>query len=111
MPSRWSDGSRDGVDFVLGYCHPSGEALLSRMSDFRSAVPNAGGMSVSVAAPTAGIAVRDAVIDDVATIREIYACHVRYGFASFEVVPPDEDEIERRRQEVLLQGLPYLVVE
>ena len=54
---------------------------------------------------------RDAVTGDVPAIREIYACHVRYGFASFEEVPPDEAEMERRRQEVLRHGLPFLVAE
>ena len=68
-------------------------------------------MSMPVTRPAAAIAVRDAVAGDVPAIREIYACHVRYGFVSFEKVPPDEAEMERRRQEVLLRKLPYLVIE
>ena len=68
-------------------------------------------MSMPVTRPAAAIAVRDAVAGDVPAIREIYACHVRYGFVSFEEVPPDEAEMERRRQEVLLRKLPYLVIE
>jgi len=48
---------------------------------------------------------------DVAAIQAIYAHHVLYGSASFEEIPPDEAEIERRRTAVLAQDLPYLVAE
>jgi L-amino acid N-acyltransferase YncA len=49
--------------------------------------------------------------EDIAAITAIYAHHVRYGLASFEVVPPDVNEMTRRRSEVLARGLPYLVAE
>jgi L-amino acid N-acyltransferase YncA len=48
---------------------------------------------------------------DVAAITAIYAHHVLHGVASFEEVPPGEDEIARRRAEVVGRGLPYLVAE
>ena len=48
---------------------------------------------------------------DVAAIAAIYAHHVRTGLASFEIVPPTEEEIARRRAEVLKRGLPFLVAE
>ncbi|MEX0807822.1 MAG: N-acetyltransferase family protein [Dongiaceae bacterium] len=48
---------------------------------------------------------------DAAAIRAIYAHHVLYGSASFEEIPPDAAEIERRRVAVTALGLPYLVAE
>lgn len=55
--------------------------------------------------------VRDATRSDVPTIQAIYAHHVLHGAASFEEVPPDEAEMNRRREEILARGLPYLVAE
>jgi L-amino acid N-acyltransferase YncA len=49
--------------------------------------------------------------EDVATIAAIYAHHVLNGLASFEEVPPEVEEIARRRRDVLARGLPYLVAE
>jgi len=49
--------------------------------------------------------------DDVAAITAIYAHHVLHGLASFEEVPPPEEEIARRRAAILEHGLPYLVAE
>lgn len=49
--------------------------------------------------------------EDVAHICAIYAHHVRHGFASFELDPPEVAEMARRRQDVLDAGLPYLVAE
>jgi L-amino acid N-acyltransferase YncA len=48
---------------------------------------------------------------DIAGITAIYRHHVLYGVASFEEIPPDTEEISRRRREILAQGLPYLVAE
>jgi phosphinothricin acetyltransferase len=48
---------------------------------------------------------------DVRRITEIYAYHVLHSLASFEVVPPDEVEIARRRATVRKCGLPHLVAE
>ena len=48
---------------------------------------------------------------DVARCAEIYAHHVLYGTASFEVDPPDHTEMKRRRAAVLDIGLPHLVAE
>jgi len=61
--------------------------------------------------PFADIAVRDATPADMAAIREIYAHHVLHSVASFEEVPPDEAEMNRRREEVVAKGFPYLVAE
>jgi phosphinothricin acetyltransferase len=57
------------------------------------------------------IAIRSSRDDDVAEIAAIYRHHVLHGMASFEEIPPDEDEIARRRREILAQGLPHLVAE
>jgi phosphinothricin acetyltransferase len=57
------------------------------------------------------VAIRSSRDDDVAAIAAIYRHHVLHGVASFEEVPPDEDEIARRRGEILAQGLPHLVAE
>lgn len=56
-----------------------------------------------------GVVVRDSEPADIGAIREIYSHHVSHGFASFEEVPPDRVEMERRRAEILARGLPYLV--
>lgn len=43
------------------------------------------------------------------TVTEIYREQVTHGFATFETIPPDLDEMTRRRAEILAAGLPYLV--
>jgi phosphinothricin acetyltransferase len=48
---------------------------------------------------------------DVASVQAIYAYHVLHGLASFEIEPPDVDEMRRRRQAVVERGFPYLVAE
>ncbi|MGA7230463.1 MAG: GNAT family N-acetyltransferase, partial [Xanthobacteraceae bacterium] len=57
------------------------------------------------------IAIRSSRNDDVAAIAAIYRHHVLHGIASFEDMPPDEDEIARRRRDILALNLPYLVAE
>jgi L-amino acid N-acyltransferase YncA len=54
---------------------------------------------------------RPAQAADLPAIQEIYSHHVRTGLASFEEVPPDLQELGRRREEVMRRGLPYLVAE
>jgi L-amino acid N-acyltransferase YncA len=49
--------------------------------------------------------------DDVAAITAIYGYHVLHGVASFEEVPPGEEEMRRRRGDIIGRGLPYLVAE
>jgi L-amino acid N-acyltransferase YncA len=55
--------------------------------------------------------VRDATDADLAAVQLIYARHVLEGVASFEEVPPSASELARRRDDVLVCGLPYLVAE
>jgi L-amino acid N-acyltransferase YncA len=57
------------------------------------------------------VAIRPSLREDVPALAVIYAHHVLNGLASFEIVPPGEDEIALRREGVLKRGLPYLVAE
>ena len=58
-----------------------------------------------------GLIVRASTEADVARCAEIYGHHVLHGTASFEIDPPDLDEMKRRRAAVLDLGLPHLVAE
>ncbi len=55
--------------------------------------------------------IRESTDVDVPAIQSIYAHHVLHGTASFELEPPDLEEIERRRADVLRNGFPFLVAE
>jgi phosphinothricin acetyltransferase len=57
------------------------------------------------------ILVRVAEASDIPAIQSIYAHHVRYGLASFEEVPPDIAEMERRHRDITGRGLPFVVAE
>ncbi len=59
--------------------------------------------------PGPAITVRDATPADIPIIQGIYAHHVLHGLASFEEVPPDAAEMERRYRDILGRGLPYVV--
>jgi L-amino acid N-acyltransferase YncA len=48
---------------------------------------------------------------DMPAVCAIYAHHVRHGLATFEIEPPAEDEMARRRKNVLAGGYPYIVAE
>jgi phosphinothricin acetyltransferase len=55
--------------------------------------------------------VRDSRDGDVPALTAIYAHWVRHGRASFELDPPTEAEMARRRRAVLDQGYDHLVAE
>jgi L-amino acid N-acyltransferase YncA len=57
------------------------------------------------------VGIRSSRDGDVAEIAAIYRHHVLHGIASFEDVPPSEEEIARRRRDILALKLPYLVAE
>lgn len=57
------------------------------------------------------IVVRDARDSDLDAIHAIYVHHVGTGLGSFEEVPPEVEEMRRRRAAILADGLPYLVAE
>jgi len=60
---------------------------------------------------SADFVLREARRGDCPDIQAIYADHVRHGLASFEEIPPDLEEIERRLASVRSRDLPYLVAE
>ena len=55
--------------------------------------------------------IRPSLDTDVPAITAIYAHHVQHGSGSFEVTAPLEQEMSKRRQSVLDNGLPYLIAE
>ena len=55
--------------------------------------------------------VRPSTPDDAQALADIYGHHVLTGFGTFEEVPPDADEMARRRMTLVDQGLPHLVAE
>jgi L-amino acid N-acyltransferase YncA len=55
------------------------------------------------------ITVRDSEDADIDAITHIYAHWVRHGLASFELTPPDADEIRQRRAGILAGGYPHIV--
>jgi L-amino acid N-acyltransferase YncA len=59
----------------------------------------------------AEVLIRPSQDGDLGAITAIYAHHVLHGVASFEDVPPEAEEMARRRAEVSARGLPYLVAE
>ena len=57
------------------------------------------------------VSIRPATPDDIAAITRIYAHAVLHGSASFEIEPPSEAEMARRRWTLADGGYPYLVAE
>jgi phosphinothricin acetyltransferase len=55
--------------------------------------------------------VRPAAAQDLPAIQSIYAHHVENGLASFEEQAPSLEEMRRRYEDVVRQGLPYLVAD
>src|SRR5690242_18445672 len=55
--------------------------------------------------------IRDAEIHDARTIAEIYNHYVLNSHATFEIDPIDVEEMERRMDDSLTRGLPFLVAE
>ena len=57
----------------------------------------------------ASLDIRPAVAADLAFVTAIYDHAVRYGTATFELIPPDLAEMTRRFNELASGGYPYLV--
>ncbi len=55
--------------------------------------------------------IRSVALEDTAAICAIYNYYVQETAVTFETVPVSEVEMETRVKEVLLAGLPYLVIE
>jgi L-amino acid N-acyltransferase YncA len=54
---------------------------------------------------------RPSTVADLAAITRIYGHAVEHGTGTFEIDLPDEPEMARRREAVLVNGLPWLVAE
>jgi L-amino acid N-acyltransferase YncA len=57
------------------------------------------------------LSIRDASTADIPAITRIYAHAVRFGTASFELEPPDENEMLARFYALMGSGHPYIVAE
>src|SRR5471032_2315604 len=55
------------------------------------------------------LAIRPATTADLPTVTEIYEHAVRYGTATFELIPPDLAEMTRRYKALVDGGFPYFV--
>ena len=55
--------------------------------------------------------IRPVCSGDAAVLATIYAHHVIHGTASYETVPPDAAEMERRIARVVSAGWPWLIAE
>ncbi|OGA99887.1 MAG: GNAT family N-acetyltransferase [Burkholderiales bacterium RIFCSPHIGHO2_12_FULL_69_20] len=60
---------------------------------------------------TPALLIRPSTPADLPAITAIYAEAVLHGTGTFELDPPDESEMARRRDDVLSKGLPWLVAE
>lgn len=61
--------------------------------------------------PQPALILRPSTPADLPAITAIYAEAVQHGTGTFELEPPDEAEMARRRDDVLAKGLPWLVAE
>ena len=66
---------------------------------------------MSTRLPAADVTICACEEDHVAAITTIYAYHVLHGLASFEIEPPSEDDMRRRRLDIVSRNYPYLVAE
>ncbi|MGO9698849.1 MAG: N-acetyltransferase family protein [Xanthobacteraceae bacterium] len=57
------------------------------------------------------VRIRPGTTDDIAAITRIYADAVKHGTATFEIEPPEEAEMARRRHALLAKNYPYVVAE
>lgn len=55
--------------------------------------------------------IRPSTEADLAAVSAIYAHHVRHSPATFELEPPEQAEMARRRKLLVDKGLPWLVAE
>ena len=60
---------------------------------------------------TPDILIRPATDADIEAIASIYGWHVLNGTGTFEIEPPDAAEMARRKADVAVKGLPWLVLE
>ncbi|MYN14599.1 GNAT family N-acetyltransferase [Pusillimonas sp. TS35] len=70
--------------------------------------PSSGG-KMPAQSRIAGLEIRDATSDDIASVQAIYAHHVLNSIYTFEEIPPTVDEMRQRLDKITNQGLPFLV--
>ena len=63
---------------------------------------------MSTPLPAADVTICACEEDHVAAITTIYAHHVLYGLASFEIEPPSENDMRRRRLDIVSRNYPIL---
>ena len=61
--------------------------------------------------PIPSLLIRPSSGADIPAITAIYGHNVQHGTGTFELEPPSEDEMSRRRDDVTGKGLPWLVGE
>ena len=61
--------------------------------------------------PAPALLIRPSTPADLPAITAIYAEAVLHGTGTFELEPPDQAEMARRRDDVLSKGLPWLVAQ
>ena len=61
--------------------------------------------------PSHSLLIRPSTTHDLPAITAIYAQAVLHGTGTFELDPPDQPEMARRRDDVLSKGLPWLVAQ
>ena len=61
--------------------------------------------------PAPTLLIRPSTLADLPAITTIYAQAVLHGTGTFELEPPDQAEMARRRDDVLAKGLPWLVAQ
>ena len=61
--------------------------------------------------PASALLIRPSTLADLPAITAIYAHAVLHGTGTFELEPPDQAEMARRRDDVLAKGLPWLVAQ
>jgi phosphinothricin acetyltransferase len=92
----------------VGTCDPIHEKAIPHSHQERSESDAEQAGSIS---PESECLVRYSTAHDIPAITAIYSRFVEASTATFEIVPPDQAEMSRRRQAVLNQALPYLVAE
>ena len=65
----------------------------------------------SPSTPAAGVLLRPSTAADTPALAAIYGHNVLHGTGTFELEAPDADEMGRRRDAVLANGLPWIVAE
>jgi len=63
------------------------------------------------AVAAAGVLIRPSVPEDLPAITAIYGWNVMHGTGTFELDAPSQEEMARRREDVLAKRLPWLVAE